>query len=382
MKKLVLLLLSAIQLFCGSQALGQATFTIPQSETNNGTAIFSAVNTAQTSGCLKNEGQNIWFSNYTAGTNAIMQYRLEYSYNSDAATCTTGTWFPMSDDATDPVQGEVIGLGSYPFVRANLVAYSNGGTFTSFYSTSSASNSNLFGFYNPIQQVKKVVFQGIADNADATSGVIAAPYGSTAGLLVMFNSANTPTFSGNAKFTISGKNYGASFSNTILNTQYKPIFVEPSSPATSLTVAYNHGSTNDGIQFTLYYIFYPPGSSMPAAAQPPIVNNSEVVSNTNAAVSVSLPSSGAQTGNTQTAYIYSVNARCSAGTATLSIFDSINSTNIWSSASGEVGTTTFKYQWNPGLAFILPAGNDIVKVQLSSCGVGNTGTLDVQASIF
>jgi hypothetical protein len=44
-----------------------------------------------------------------------------------------------------------------------------------------------------------------------------------------------------------------------------------------------------------------------------------------------------------------------------------------------VGTTTFKFQWNPGLS---GASGDTITISLTTCGGANTGTLDVQGSLF
>jgi hypothetical protein len=102
--------------------------------------------------------------------------------------------------------------------------------------------------------------------------------------------------------------------------------------------------------------------------------NSETVSATNAAAVANF---GNATFGLQRDHLYSVSARCSAGTAQLTVSD--GGTQIWSTAATEVSTTTFKFQWNPGLAGSL---GKVMVVTLGTCGGGNIGTLDVQGSQF
>lgn len=360
--------------------------------------IFNAVTTAQTSGCLQNQGQNIWFSNYVLiGSPTAIQYRLEYSYNSDAATCTTGTWFAMSDDATDNVQAEVVGVGAYPFVRANLVVCSGCGagiTFSSFYSTSTASPSLLNGFYNPSQQIRKVLMLHNPENNSISSLSIAAPYQSSAGFLVFSTSAS---FSSGCSIEIqpvvAGINIGGIINFSIpTGSALSEAIPMTAMPVTSINFSY----TGCGVAtrfISASYIFYPPGAPGTPGDQfgnLSLTNtnfNQEQTSSSNASVSVSLDvPNAASTFNLVRGHLFSVSAHCSAGTAQLTVDDggtshSINSsgTQMWSSASGEVGTTTFKFQWFPGLAASPSNG---ILITLGACGAGNTGTLDVQGSVF
>jgi hypothetical protein len=359
------------------QAAGQSPVpTIPLSQQNK---IFNAVTTPQTSGCLANQGQNIWISNYSVvGGAATVQYRLEYSYNSDSATCTTGTWFAMSDDATGQNQGEVVGIGSYPFVRANLVVLITSFPVTAFYTTSSASPSNLSGFYNPSQQIRKVAFS----NQDATTNpaavTVACPFGTSQALLFIIPSG--ATFSGAASVSVTSTEGLASFPRGTLNlagNNPQALFV-PATGCTNLSVAYSHGTTAAGVLFG-YLIFVSPGSAV-SSGQPPLNKNSESISGANAAVNVTI-SPVLSGGRDQSVYVYSVSARCSAGTAQLTITDQNTSTQIWSTGTTEVGTTSFVRAWNPGLLGSLNVADSVI-VSLGACGAANTGTLDVQASIF
>jgi len=78
----------------------------------------------------------------------------------------------------------------------------------------------------------------------------------------------------------------------------------------------------------------------------------------------------------QRAHIYRIEAWCSFGTATLDID---TTSQVWTSQTGEVGTTAFIKKWQPGLTM---APNTAVTITLSSCGVSNTGTLIVQADRY
>jgi hypothetical protein len=359
-------------------ALGQVTYTAPQSQQ---ATIFAAATTAQTSGCLANQGQNIWFSSYVVNTGNpadFIDYRLEYSYNSDAATCTTGTWFSMSDDATDTSSGEVVGIGAYPFVRANISSLSLGAatSVTAFYSTSSSSPSNLYGFYNSGQQVRRVVYDSVLAANNPPLVTIGTPYSSSAGFLLV--TVLSGSFSGAASLGFS-TNFGvvsASLPNFSLSGSGLLAVPMPASSASSISISFAKGTSN--ARFSVYWVFLPPGSGAPASAQPASPFNSESTSGANAAVQVQFSPS-----KNQAAFIYSISARCSGvGTAQLTITDqTASNTQIWSTAAAEVGATTFKYQWSPGLNSSLSMG-DVVIAKLGACGVASTGTLDVQASVF
>ena len=116
-----------------------------------------------------------------------------------------------------------------------------------------------------------------------------------------------------------------------------------------------------------------------AWAQTPVVpsqagnsKNQEVTSGTNSPVSVTLTATSATR-----ARVYMIQARCSAGTAGITITD--GATQTWSTGATEVGTTTFKQPFVPGYAGT--RGNSMT-ITLTTCGGGNTGPLDVQADIF
>lgn len=121
------------------------------------------------------------------------------------------------------------------------------------------------------------------------------------------------------------------------------------------------------------------GIAASAAAQTPVVpsqggntKNQEVASASSAAVSVTL------TATAQTrARLYSAAARCSAGTASLTVTD--GGTTRWTSDATFIGTATKSAAWIP--PFVGTVGQAVV-ITLGSCGGGNTGTLDVQGDVF
>jgi hypothetical protein len=330
---------------------------------------FTGVTTPQTSLPIINEGQTVHFLTYTnaaAGTFGI-QLRLEGSYDN-------ATYIPISDDGTDSGGGEILAVGYYPYVRANLVACSgcSGGGLTVRYSGISSSPSNPFGTYNPSQQIRKVMFVRASDGTSASSAIVAAPYGSTAGALIV----NHPTggFPGGSLFGI-GAALGDVAPATILSLLPPVPFSitpMPATAATSVQLFYTSGGAQVGT-FSAYYIFYPPGSALPAAAQPATTANTQSTSGTNAAVTTAVTPQG----GIGRAHLFSVSARCSAGSAGITVQDNV--TTIYSTAATQVGTTNFDKTWTVGLA---SSPSNALQVTLSTCGAGNTGILDVQGSIF
>ncbi|MGH7252896.1 MAG: WD40/YVTN/BNR-like repeat-containing protein, partial [Nitrospiraceae bacterium] len=77
------------------------------------------------------------------------------------------------------------------------------------------------------------------------------------------------------------------------------------------------------------------------------------------------------------AHLYRLDARCSAGTAQLTVQD--GAATIWTTPAATVGTAQFATTWGPGLT---GTTNTALTITLSTCGVGNTGTLIVQADRF
>jgi len=328
--------------------------------------VFNAVNSAQTSANIQNLGQTIHILNYTvAGSPTLVQIRLEGSWDGV-------NFVPISDDATDLASGEVVGLGFYPAIRANLLQCVTCGavTLTANYSGHFAGPATAGGFYNPSQVIRKVVLANAPMVTSTTIKGISVPYGVTSGILVI---SPVGTFNAASSISISTRvgEFTNLFSNTNLNSSnVVQIVPTPVTPGTSVDVAYS-GAASAGT-FSVYLFLYAPGT-IPATAQPPITSNQEVTA-VNATATVTITPSALQV-----AYLYSVSARCSAGTAGLTV--STAGTQIWSSGATEVGTTTFRFQWNPGLAGLATSAvaRSIV-VSLTTCGAANTGTLDVEAS--
>jgi hypothetical protein len=101
--------------------------------------------------------------------------------------------------------------------------------------------------------------------------------------------------------------------------------------------------------------------------------NSQATGAANTAVTATVTATANEQG-----HLYRLDARCSAGSASLTV-ESPSGTTIWSSLATEVGTTRFSVAWNPGLS---GAANVAVIVTLGTCGVANTGTLTVQADRY
>lgn len=377
MKRLVFLL--AVLAVAGS-LLAQAPMPVtPQSVVSK--TLFNGVTTAQSSGCIRDLGQTVHSVLYS-GTGAVgnptgVQIRLEASFDSDAATCSTGTWFPISDDGTDPGTGGsnlILGIGPYPYIRLNLLKCTgcdSNDRITASYTGSSAMPGNPFGRYGAGQQVRKVLFIGASKDTDQQfSDPIVTPYGSSAGFLLVNATALNP----DSTFEVNTQDFGA---NTTLM-QFSggsglTSFFVPVAPSAAGTVQVKYTVTpiGGGGTFSAYYIFYPPGGMLPAGAQPPNLSNAEATQ-TNATVTITIVP------NTfQRAHLFSLNARCSAGTAGITVKD--GTTIVWSSGAAEVTTTSFTKTWPIG--YSASPGKNLV-VALTTCGAANVGTLDVQGSVF
>jgi hypothetical protein len=372
MKKLLFTAMLALAIAAGAQT---PTVTTPQSVTTLN--FFNGVSTAQTSSNFTNMGQTVHFVFYqmtgSVGNPTGVQIRIEGSFD--------GTnYFPISDDGTEKGQnqtGLLLAIGAFPFIRANLLKCTGcdaNDTITASYTGTSAIPGNPFGQYGAGQQIRKVAFVGVSTDTTVNSTQINTPYGSAAGFLVVTSSV---AFAASSNIFVRIRDNGqttnlASFvlpTSGALNNFVIPI---AATPATVVDVRYSRVGSPGGT-FSVNYFFYPPGGYGPPGMQPSTTNNSEATA-VNATASVTLTPATIQRG-----HVFSISGRCSAGTAQLLVVDTTTSTNLWTSAATEVGTTTFKYQWNPGLA---GAPGDTVQVQLTTCGPANTGTLDVQGSVF
>lgn len=381
-------------LFCTAPAraqyLGQ---TSPQTVTQQvlnaatGPIVGPAWNTSKTTcappaagACgIQNLGQNYHILTYmvTGGT-PTFQLRLEYS--DDGVT-----FNPLTDDATSQASGSVYGQGYHPIVRVNLVSFTGSGSISAFYSGTSTGTMQPTGTLNQSQQFKKIVATA-ATSAGAVNYVVNPPCANINGT-VFFDYSSNP---GSGTVTVSG---GAD-SQSLLTGIPQILTVAASTSQQSFnlfsqTATYINLNVNVpvGAVYTMQYIFNCPagsggqgtgGAQVVGLLQPFSIaagavggqSNAEFVSATNSAISQTF----AALGGLRVSF-FSVSARCSAGTAGLKIQD--GATTIWSTGAAEVGTTTFKFQWSPGLA---NAVGDTATIAMTTCGAGNVGTLDVQAS--
>lgn len=362
--------------------------TVSNEVMNAVTAAVATPNTNSTKACvpaaagtcgIQNLGQNVHFLNYTTtGPITELDIRLEGSLNGT-------TWFPISDDANavnGSVQpfGSVYGVGYYPFVRANLVAITGGGTLTAYYAGTSATSGPLLGSYNPAQQIQKTVFAKQPAGSNA-SGTINAPFYSGLGFALVYSTAGFPASS---QLQVTGISASGAQETVVslLGTGPFQIVPIPAIIGENLFVNYTAGGASAGTM-TINYVFIQPGAAtaisgphvQPITAGMPSNLNSETVSGTNAAAVKTINSGGFRV------HLYSVNARCSAGTAQLQVInvDLSGNTFLWTTGAAEVGTTSYHLQWDPGLA---TNWGDLMIVELTACGGGNVGTLDVQASQF
>lgn len=74
-------------------------------------------------------------------------------------------------------------------------------------------------------------------------------------------------------------------------------------------------------------------------------------------------------------HVYTISGFCSAGTATFTVQDGV--TTIWTAPAGFVTTTLTSLSWTP--AGLTGTTGNAMTVTLSTCGGGNTGTLNVEA---
>ncbi len=112
------------------------------------------------------------------------------------------------------------------------------------------------------------------------------------------------------------------------------------------------------------------GSIVQVIRQPATLRNSSATGAANTAVTRSI---AALTG--QSVRLLSLEAYCSAGTATVTVKDGVAGSTVWVTPAAASTARTF---FTP-LASTAGNGMDVV---LAACGTSNTGTLNVQASQF
>lgn len=342
-------------------------------QTNSNQIVFNAVSVAGPSAVLTNLGQNFHILCYhSSSTTAAFQLRLEFSF-----TGLTSDYHQLSDDATSQTDGCVYGQGTYPFLRANLLYYSGAGTLTANYTGIFSGSMPPTGSLNQSQTYKKILAEGVTGTGSAQTYLFNPPCGNTSG--TVFFQYLTGAGAGGSYFVFPGVDSIAIFpsaisTGVIANTANVQTFQIGPNAGTFIQLNVTAAAAST---YSVQYLFNcsQPGSGISAnqavgLIQPPSTSNTESTSATNTQVVDTIAGSA---GNRVS--VYSVSARCSAGTASLTIKD--GATQIWSTGAAEVGTTTFRFQWSPGLATV--TGNAAV-ITLSACGAGNTGTLDVQSS--
>lgn len=100
--------------------------------------------------------------------------------------------------------------------------------------------------------------------------------------------------------------------------------------------------------------------------QPGTISNSHNISAVNSSQSITL---------TGRAYIFALDATCTASTAPIRITDSTGT--IWDNGNSHIGSADNRVVWSTG--FTNSGGTDLT-VTVDSCGAGNQSVLDIQAS--
>lgn len=112
------------------------------------------------------------------------------------------------------------------------------------------------------------------------------------------------------------------------------------------------------------------GPCVTSPAQGILLQNSQTTGAANTAVTVTLTAVPGMR-----ARVWTIDALCSAGSAQITVTD--GGTTIWQTTATEVTTTRFVKSWNA--APLTAATNQALVITLGTCGVGNSGTLAVQA---
>jgi hypothetical protein len=267
--------------------------------------------------------------------------------------------------------GLLSGSGYFPIIRVKVTC--TAGNYVLAYAGASSVFNQTTGSYQ-VAQLNKTIFNAFSATA-SPSVSFQTPFGSSLGMLEF--SYSNPVAGGT--ITIQCTDFGGLVTGpqttfTLANVGTAQPLPMSAAVCPFTAISYSPGGGATGT-INLNYNFSTPGSptNIPSLATPtqsPQIFNSESTA-VNASVTKTIV--GTPAGRT---HLYSVSARCSAGTAGITVTDT---GTIWSSGTAEVGTTTFKFQWNPGLA---GSFNTNMVITLTTCGAANTGTLDVQASQF
>lgn len=375
--------------------------------------------TEQISGPIQNLGQVAHQANLAGSSIFSLQFKIIASNDNI-------TFFDISDQATAAGPNNtatVTGTGYYSVIKVSVTCAS-GGVFGVKYSGTNGTTGPLLGDAFSSQYTKNLTFLAPA-NANFNSSAFRLPTANTAGT-IFFNynvaavagSSITITCSTNNQMNPSYVAVTQAVANILTTLQAVPI---PGNSCPYAVITYNSGGATAG-NYSLSYALNVPGTgltsgsganvnvaqyggvatslgqkamaaSMPVViasdqsaipvtfgagagtgiVQPSALKNSETTSAANSTLTVSIAAVGGQR-----VQLYGLNVRCSAGTASVTVKDGVAGTVIWSTDSGFVSTSSTSIAWTSApLATTTSNGMDVV---VSSCGPGNSSTLDVQAS--
>jgi hypothetical protein len=397
--------------WCCPQSAAQ-TYTVPQTVTATLASGLACTGSPQT---FITGGPNKLFQNL-----GQTQHYLTVSFSA-------ATTFEAEIDGIDPsgnvflISDQIIGVptskpltvtgsGYFSKIQVSITCAPTSAFFSAAYTgTSSTSNLNVGSYF--LSQIDKHSFGAVAANV-TTAVSWQPPYGNTSGTIFMsYAGAAGPAGS---TLTVSClTNAGSVTEQTFTPVTTVSIvqqFVVNPAPCVSTTLTYTSGGASTAL-LNLDYIYNFPGispftgggpstnvniaevggtpvtsplpvdcvtgcsgsSASVGVVQPATTFNSESTSATATAVTKSIAASGVTR-----VFLYGVTVRCSAGSASVTVKDGVAGTVIWSSNSTFASTSTSSIAWTSApLASSSGNGMDIV---LGSCGAGQTGTLDVQAS--
>ncbi len=330
---------------------------------------------------VSNLGQNTHSVQFLVSLATVNNLRVALQGSNDG---TNFSDFSIAQSSTvgNGTVGFLQNSGYYPVIRIRATCIGSGaGTLTINYSGTSATTVPQNG---PVSLTPEIIGLTNGDSSGTTKGyIISTPFGNAAGTINYSSTLGAPVGS-ILSACVFVDNVGCVdlMKIPIDNLAVQTAIPVPPYPASQIQVTYLAGGASAGVNTISYGFESPANNLVNASVQPmwaltatfPGTYNSETTSAVNTAITKSLALS--LTG-TARIVLFSVSARCSAGTAQLQVKDGLAGTVIWSTGATEIGTSTFRFQWNPGLASSLSRGMDVV---LSACGVGNTGVLDIQAS--
>lgn len=374
-KKLFVFLILALAA-CGG-AKSQGIPTVPQSQQQR-LATNVTCTGAQQIYTVTTLGMTVHFVSYnTLGGVQKMSVRLQ------ALDGLGNIATEVATPTNEVLSGTLLGVGYFPTLRVIVVCSGAGvtNTFTMSYAGTSTAPGMLVGSMGTSLSAQIIMYLA-PGNVDQTVGSITTPYGNSNGKL-LFSYVGASLAGSTVDIQCGDKDAAGlalpTFSFAPANIQGNQTFRIPPSTCPGMTVNYTSGGATTALVTMVMDFEKSPGmaggsgsATVAGLLQPANTLNTETASVANTAVTTSIAALPGKR-----VYLFAVAARCSAGTSTLTVKDGVGGTTIWDTAAGEVGTTTTKFSWMPGLASSLSLGMDIT---LATCGPGNTGTLIVQTS--